>query len=280
MIRKIAMLDIDGVLNCERWIKSPGFERPTVQMPGARRLRPGVGKTPTTTEGKPVLIEPAAVQLLNHLVRDDVTWVLSSTWRGDGTGHVLVGKILAQLGWVGELAGSTPVLRADHSRGANATRGDEIAAWLEREGIDQAQIGGEVKLAILDDDHDVDPLAEHLVAVDEREGLTPRNILQAARKLDVPLVMVDELVKPAKKQRVRSCFNKGHARLTISDQRHVDVLREFVRTLKSISPSWAVEDDPERGLHFNLTRGHRYRALGLGALCVPAADQLAEGVGR
>lgn len=278
-MRTIIFLDIDGVLNSERWFSAPDHEKPKVLVPGVRRWRPGSGAQPTAVEPKPVSIEPAAVLLLNHLVREGVEWVLSSTWRGNGTGHDLVTKILGQLGWAGTLVDSTPVLdtsthspvQRDRLRGS-ATRGEEIAAWLARAGIDREQIGKDVRLAIIDDDNDLGDLLEHAVEVDERQGLTPANVLQAALLLDEPLVMVDEVVLP-RPWRYR-CYKKGMGRLTISDQRHIEQLHEFVRPLKNIHRSWAVDDDPEcPGLHYELTVGNRRRAIESGALFVPAIDQ-------
>jgi hypothetical protein len=271
--RRIIFLDIDGVLNSERWRKSPDYEMPKVMLPGARRWRPGNGAKPTQVEPRGVNIEPEAVRLLNFLVREDIEWVLSSTWRADGTGHKLVSQILQQLSWTGTLVDSTPVLQSatssvhvDHSRKAQPTRGDEIAAWLDAHGI---KLGDDVRIAIIDDDADLGELLAYRVDIDDGQGLVASSVMRAAILLDVPLVMVDDVFKPDKPR--RTCFRKGAAHLTVSSDRHLDALHEFARAAFRFPREWFQEH--RIAPHYDLTKGHQKRALDAGALLVPALEQ-------
>lgn len=159
-VRRIVFLDIDGVLNNSTWSRPRGA----------------------------VNVDPRCVAVLNGLVRPGVEWVLSSTWRGDGSiqARNAVEIELRRLGWSGRFTASTPCLRpttssiyTDYSRGAQATRGDEISAWLAAEGHEKASLGSGVRLAILDDDSDVGNLRPFLVEVDERVGLTSEDVGRA-----------------------------------------------------------------------------------------------------
>lgn len=93
---KVLFLDVDGVLNSQRWPSSFMPER---------------------------AIDPQAMQLLNDLVgRTGAEVVVSSTWRllePDMAGR------LARNGFVGQVIGQTPEIRG-------APRGREIVTWLSQ----------------------------------------------------------------------------------------------------------------------------------------------------
>jgi hypothetical protein len=169
--RKLVFLDIDGVLNSDRWLKQVvdgRAQRPVVLLPD--------------TDGhveRRVLIQRSKVKMLNLLLDPSVEWVLSSTWRGDGGTEALrmMQSILGQLGWLGTLIDSTPLLFHDYL----ATRGEEIATWLHDNGVDPETN----RIVILDDDCDVDPLRSWLVQVDADIGLRSCDIARARSLLEI-----------------------------------------------------------------------------------------------
>lgn len=161
--RRLVFLDIDGVLNSNE------------SRLAGRRI---------DFEGRSISIDPLAVGRLNRLALPGVDFVLSSTWRHMGLGTVQ--SLLATAGFVGRLIDATPLrvpglgdpysIHADHraGRGVSTTRGQEIAAWLD------ANFGWTDAIAILDDDTDMDPVAEWLVLTDFSVGLQDEHVDAAA----------------------------------------------------------------------------------------------------
>lgn len=177
-MRRIAFLDIDGCCNSTQWrhgLRDGRTSRPTVIVDGL--------------EARPAL-QRELIEKLNALVRPDVEWVLSSTWRLDGSSgpRRQVESMLRQLGWQGRLIASTPAAswspsgsaKTDYSRCAQPGRGVEIKRWLDANGVGPAD-----KVVIIDDDDDLDPLMAYAVFVDGTIGLTDANIERALELLEL-----------------------------------------------------------------------------------------------
>jgi hypothetical protein len=148
---KVIFLDIDGVLNSEAW-----WNRPEVRsLPFYERS-----------------FDPRAVKRLNHLIREsDAGIVLSSSWR---TNRRSDAEALFRLAGIeGEAVGVTPWLLKNRQ----ATRGDEIRAWLARQ-FDRPE-----KFIVVDDGADMGALEPHLVQVDHRVGLQDSDVKRAVRLL-------------------------------------------------------------------------------------------------
>lgn len=269
-MRRIVVLDMDGVVNHERWlhdIAAGRGQRPTVQLPGGEQQ---------------VLIDPAKIEILNILARPGIEWVLSSTWRGDGSDgdRTRVQSILEQLGWRGKLTGSTPVLRTYSKNprtnwwhSSQPSRGDEIAAWLKANGIAREQLGKDVRMAILDDTDDIAPLKAHWVPIDENVGVTVENALRALTLLDEVVITVDELVpRPTAKHRV---FRGGSCHLMANgyDEKHLAALHEFAKRI-GLRRTWFQQH--EIAPHYDLTIGKRARAVAAGAVEISTRAMLEE----
>lgn len=142
---KIIFLDIDGVLNSERWLMS-------------------LGEAWNRTH-----IDPAAVAVLNQVVRaTDAVVVISSTWRKMHTKAAIRG-FLKDAGFTGTVIGITPdfnkLARYERpTKDGSFVRGDEIAEWLK----DRPDIESFV---ILDDDSDMGALKHKLVQTTSTDGL-------------------------------------------------------------------------------------------------------------
>jgi hypothetical protein len=269
-MRRIAVVDMDGVVNYETWLQDIAAgraQRPTVRF---------------SAGDEQVLVDPAKVGILNMLARPGVEWVLSSTWRGDGgdQARARVQAILEQLGWRGTLIGSTPILRtyAKNPRtnlwhASQASRGDEIAAWLETNSIAREQIGKDVRIAIIDDTDDIEPLRAHWVAVDEKVGITVENALRALTLLDEIVITVDELVpRPSAKLKI---FRAGSCHLTVNgySEKHLDALHKFAARI-GLKRRWY---QPHKlAPHYDLTIGKRARAVAAGAAEVSTRALLEE----
>jgi hypothetical protein len=96
---------------------------------------------------------------------------LSSSWRYEiGVSETVV--LLRRHGWPDapiRIRHSTPVLR-------DATRGEEIAAWLRA--VDDVE-----SFVILDDDRRMAPVEAHHVQIDSQIGVTPADLHRAAAVL-------------------------------------------------------------------------------------------------
>lgn len=264
------MLDMDGGVNHKDWLQDIAAgraKRPTVRF---------------SAGSEQVLVDPAKIEILNMLARPGIEWVLSSTWRGDGgdRDRARVQSILEQLGWRGRLIGSTPILRTyststrvDWSRSSQPSRGDEIAAWLEANGIASEQLGKDVRVAILDDDDDIDPLKAHWVPIDEKVGVTVENALRALTLLDELVITVDELVpRPTAKHKI---FRAGSCHLMANGygEQHLDALHEFAARI-GLRRGWF---QPHKlAPHYDLTIGKRSRAVAAGSVEITTRAMLEE----
>lgn len=162
---RVLFLDVDGVLNSERFL-----------VEAYREVRPGSSSFERQ-------IDSAAVEIVNGVVeRTGCEVVLSSAWRygKNGLAHerVVVEKILRSRGARFRLYDSTPtyldVYIARHGRPAGfgehdaaINRGAEIGHWL----ADYAAAVG--SYAIVDDYDDMGPHLPRLVRTSPKIGITP-----------------------------------------------------------------------------------------------------------
>ena len=160
---KIIFLDIDGVLNHERFY-TERFEK---------RYEEGAISYPHSE------IDPISVQNLNTLIREtDAKVVLSSTWRHSGLEYCL--DVLKFHGFEGEIIDITPDLRSN-----DCLRGNEILKWMK----DNKNLIGDyynfTEYVILDDDSDMLYWQRNnFLLIDRFVGLTMGNVFQAKKILN------------------------------------------------------------------------------------------------
>jgi hypothetical protein len=145
--RRVVFLDFDGVLNSDAF-----FAR------RQNRYRPEE------------LDEDAVARLATLVARTGAVVVVSSTWR---LGYSLedLRRILAKHGFAEEVAGVTPVIEHEEERFVRQTpRGLEIQAWLD------AQPEPPEAFVILDDQADMEHLADRLVQTDLATGLEDAHV--------------------------------------------------------------------------------------------------------
>jgi hypothetical protein len=107
-------------------------------------------------------IDRACVARLNHIVeRTGAVVVISSTWRVTHSPEQMQ-RLLTGHGFSGEVVGDTPCLYG-------RPRGEEVAAYLDDNGEVEA-------FAIVDDNADLEPVADHLVLVDDFVGLSDADV--------------------------------------------------------------------------------------------------------
>lgn len=155
---KVIFLDIDGVLNSEkfwteisqsgRWIKA--------EKEGRNR----------DEQSALANIDRNAVDLLNRIVKEtDAEIVISSTWKND----INLPYKLRYMGLIKPYYGITPYSNTRH-------RGTDIELWLDLYKEDNT----EIKYVILDDDTDM--LEEQMpffIHTDFRVGLTEQDVKKA-----------------------------------------------------------------------------------------------------
>lgn len=150
---RVIFLDIDGVLNSERYFKQRDPE--------------GLSVVDSASS-----IDPAAVALLNDLLAaTDGKIVVSSTWR--------LGRSVPELE---ELLVSRG-LRAGHVVGKTADlygqpRGSEIRLWVDTHEVK--------RFVILDDDSDMEPLMDRLVKTHFLDGLQAAHVQKCIDLLVAP----------------------------------------------------------------------------------------------
>ena len=175
---KIIFLDIDGVLNSEKWYKER-FDK---------KLYPNL-------EGYPLCeFDPLTIEQLNLLTdKTNAKIVISSTWRMGRTIDELK-KLFEEVGIKGEIIGITPHLT--FSDGHRVDRGNEIKRWIDLNCIrwwDKmlSQKEKDITLesyVILDDDHDM--LLEqkdNFIKTSWRDGLTALHTRKAIEILNTTL---------------------------------------------------------------------------------------------
>lgn len=118
-------------------------------------------------------LDSACIEVLNEIVeRGGADVVVSSTWRYGKT-VVELHAMLAAAGFRGRVVDTTP------TGPPGASRGDEIAAWLERHDVSG--------YAIIDDHGDVGALRGRLVQTQPAHGLLPSDVAHVIARLMRPL---------------------------------------------------------------------------------------------
>jgi hypothetical protein len=160
--RGVLFLDMDGVINSDRWIRET--------------------KPPFTTIG---MIDEVAVALLAEIVlATNAQIVVSSSWR---VGHSLqdLRALLALKGLPEsvEFIGATPVL-TPRKMSMTVARGEEITAWLD------GQSSRPRRYVVIDDDARAIGSRrehhEHFVRTNPEHGLTRADVERAIRILTPP----------------------------------------------------------------------------------------------
>ena len=175
---KIIFLDIDGVLNSEKWHKER-FDK---------KLYPNLENYPLCE------FDPLTIEQLNLLTdKTNAKIVISSTWRMGRTIDELK-KLFEEVGIKGEIIGVTPHLTFSDGHGVD--RGNEIKRWIDLNCIrwwDKmlSQKEKDITLesyVILDDDPDM--LLEqkdNFVRTSWRDGLTALHTRKAIKILNTTL---------------------------------------------------------------------------------------------
>lgn len=159
---KVLFLDIDGVLNCERWFRSPEYRIARNRFKERKLVASNeeIGNELWATH-----IDPTALALLKSIIAElSLSVVLSSTWRMLASGCLALEK--AGLSFIGK----TPEL--------NTPRGREIQHWL-----DANRFSG--TFAILDDDGDMEHLMPTLIQTSVKDGFTEKHA-QRLREIFAP----------------------------------------------------------------------------------------------
>lgn len=173
---KVIFLDIDGVLNHQKWYKT------------RIEIKQGTDNKDWSDRYPFYEFDPESVKVLNYIIENTgAKVVISSTWRHGRTVSDLQ-HILNSVGFNGEIIDTTPSLNArigKESAGYTVPRGCEIDWWLDNHGkfqrinwsqerqqeyIDKAEVKNYV---ILDDDSDMlFSQREHFVQTSWEDGLT------------------------------------------------------------------------------------------------------------
>lgn len=160
---KIIFLDIDGVLNHEKFYKER-FEK---------RYEEGSMSYPYSE------IDPECVKNLNQLIKDTgAKVVISSTWRHSGLKYCE--DALKFHGFEGEIIDTTP-----SSRCGMCVRGNEILKWIQ----DHKDLVGEyynfTEYVILDDDSDMLYMQRNnFLLIDRFVGFTMGDVFRAKKILN------------------------------------------------------------------------------------------------
>ncbi|CAB4196772.1 hypothetical protein UFOVP1290_292 [uncultured Caudovirales phage] len=162
---KLIFLDIDGVLNSNRYMKSPQYFDETKDYdPRGMEI---INKAHHTH------LNPEAVRLVNLLVdKTGAEVILSSTWRNRYSIDEM-NAMLSMRGATFKIVGITPVFFSFRGRGG------EIKDFLE-------DLDGEITFVILDDinqfhDYGFD---EQFIQTTEEDGLTMAHIERAIKVLN------------------------------------------------------------------------------------------------
>lgn len=158
---KIIFLDMDGVLNSNRWLEDRRkelFDR--MQKTGEHPWRH--------------VIDRRAVSRLNQIIEaTSAKVVISSAWRHHHSWKKMQ-EYLDYHGFVGEVIGQTPAKMSLYDRWA------EIHMWFSDAETQPAHI------VILDDIHDMGKFRRFHVWIDEEAGLQDEHVQQAIDILNKP----------------------------------------------------------------------------------------------
>lgn len=168
----LVFLDIDGVLNSGRWFDAGKPGALTDDRPGGLSFRDGkmVPRPPSR-----ISIDPAAVALLEPLVKAGARFVLSSAWRHGFTGPEMT-ELLRRFGFTGDVFDRT---KLDSCIGRTETRGAQVYDWLVRHRCCDPYV-------ILDDDDGENwwtPVHDNLVHVEYQYGLQTEHVERALEML-------------------------------------------------------------------------------------------------
>lgn len=188
---KIIFLDIDGVLNHEKWYRK------------RQELKGGMDQKEWSDHYPFYEFDPESVERLNKII--DATGakvVVSSTWR-HGRRVVDLQEILDKVGFIGEVIDTTPSLNArigQEAAGYTVPRGCEIDWWLKSKKFQRINWSQEKQLefleksevqnyVILDDDSDMlYPQREHFVQTTWKDGLNDNHTNKCIKILNKTLI--------------------------------------------------------------------------------------------
>jgi len=175
---KIIFLDIDGVLNSKNSMRRAGK---------------------CIFNDNP---DPIHIKWLNYIIeKTGAVVVISSVWRKNCSSSY-IWRLLALLGFKGEVQGSTP--------STGDIRGNEIRCWIDRynNGKDWHLTDRDKKLepiesfVILDDDADMGNFANRLVQCENENGLTKKEAEKAIKILNNDVISnKNEVVRNYHKRR-------------------------------------------------------------------------------
>jgi len=154
---KALFLDVDGVLNSVDWMQQIDGRNAWDQADGGTQL------------------DPAAVLRLERIVRETgALVVISSSWRKMYDPETIEG-FLRRHGFTGKVIGETahhiPMEErtTEQQSSGKYQRGWEIKAWVD----EHPEV---THFAILDDDSDMDGVADHFVHTEYPHGLTDEHV--------------------------------------------------------------------------------------------------------
>lgn len=178
---KTVFLDIDGVLNSERW-----FEY----------CHKNIDKHERVSNHPFYEIDPESVKWLNYITdQTGAKIVVSSTWRLGRTIAELT-EILQKCGITGEIIDFTPNMCFTRDAQATIPRGCEIDSWLRAKGFRRINWSKELQkeyaeesqvknYVILDDDSDMlYGQREHFIKCPFSTGLTKKQATKAVKILN------------------------------------------------------------------------------------------------
>lgn len=172
---KIIFLDIDGVLNHQKWYEK---RHHTITQEEISSNHPFYE------------FDPQSIKYLNHIIdKTGTKVVISSTWRSGRSVEDLQ-ELLDKVGFIGEVIGKTPNISAklnDEDSIYSVPRGCEIDWWLKKKGnfqrinwskeVQQEYIDRSIvkNYVILDDDSDMlYGQREHFIKTPNSNGLTQK----------------------------------------------------------------------------------------------------------
>lgn len=160
---KVIFLDIDGVLNSEKF-----WTEETLPKRWLNARREGKNRDEQSALAN---IDRKAVELLNKIVKEtDAEIVISSTWKNDSN----LPYKLRYMGLIKPYYGITPYSDTRH-------RGTDIKLWLDLYKEDNT----EIKYVILDDDTDMlEEQLPYFIHTDFRLGLTKEDAEKAIEILN------------------------------------------------------------------------------------------------
>ena len=188
---KVIFLDIDGVLNHEKWYKK------------RMSLKDGIDSKEWSDHYPFYEFDPESVDRLNNIIdKTGAKVVVSSTWR-HGRRVEDLQEILDRVGFTGEVIDTTPHLNArirQESAGYTVPRGCEIDWWLKTKKFQRINWSEEKQMEfleksevqnyiIIDDDSDMlYSQREHFVQTSWKDGLNNEKMNKCIEILNKTLI--------------------------------------------------------------------------------------------